>query len=132
MRTQVVDIIVERRGCILLLKKGDFWILPGTEVDPGECERERLNDLISREVGDTVDCVFRKLDKKIIGSSPVRHCEVEVTVYVGELSNKRMSDIKDLNVHWFSRGSIPSLRLSNITTSVLAQYFSEETKAREG
>jgi hypothetical protein len=38
MAINVVDIIVERKGMILLTKKSDFWILPGGEIEPGEDE----------------------------------------------------------------------------------------------
>jgi ADP-ribose pyrophosphatase YjhB (NUDIX family) len=38
MAIKVVDIIVERKGKILLTKKGDYWILPGAEREPGEDE----------------------------------------------------------------------------------------------
>lgn len=124
MAIKVVDIIVERKGCILLIKRGDFWILPGGELEQGEDEMQCLDEVVSREMNDRVACVFEKLEKTIKGLSPVRGDEVEVTVYVGEISRTKMSDVKDCNAHWFSRDSMRSIRLSNITKSVLEYYFS--------
>ena len=124
MAIKVVDIIVERKGCILLIKRGDYWILPGGEIEPGDDEIQCLQDVVSREMHDRVSCVFEKLDNTIKGMSPVRGGEVEVTVYVGDISKEKMSDVKDCNAHWFSRDSARSLRLSNITKSVLEYYYS--------
>lgn len=126
MTIQVVDIIVERRGMILLTKRGDFWILPGGELEPGEDELKCLEAVVAKEMNDRIDCVFRKLDKTITGKSPVRPGDVEVSVYVGDISSAKMSDVKDCNAHWFSRASIPALRLSNITKAILDYYFSEK------
>ena len=125
MAINVVDIIVERRGMILLIKRGDYWILPGGEIEPGEDEMQCLEDVVAREMNDRVDCIFRKLEKTIKGVSPVRAGEVEVSVYVGDISSAKMSDIKDCNAHWFRRESISALRLSNITKDVLEYYYSE-------
>ncbi len=125
MAIKVVDIIVERKGMILLTKKGDFWILPGGEIEPGEDEMQCLNEVVAREMNDTVASVFRKLGKTIKGPSPVRPGDVEVSVYVGDVSSAKMSDIKDCNAHWFSRESIRAIRLSNITKDVLEYYYSE-------
>jgi len=124
MAIQVVDIIVERKEMLLLIKRGDFWILPGGEIAQGEEELQCLEGVVSREMNDRVACIFRKLEKTIKGNSPVRGGEVEVTVYVGDISKEKMSDVKDCNAHWFSRKSLDTLRLSNITKDVLAYYFS--------
>lgn len=124
MAIKVVDIIVERKGMLLLIKRGDFWILPGGEIAPGEDEMQCLEDVVSREMKDRIACIFKKLEKTIQGSSPVRGGDVEVTVYVGDISKEKMSDLKDCNAHWFRRDSIPALRLSNITKDVLKYYFS--------
>lgn len=123
MAIKVVDIIVERRGCLLLVKKGDYWILPGAEVEEGEDELSCLEKVVSREMNDRVACIFNRLDQTICGVSLVRGGEVEVTVYVGDISSEKMSDVTDCNAHWFSRESIPTLRLSNITKDVLKYYF---------
>ena len=125
MAIKVVDIIVERKGMILLTKRGDFWILPGGEIEPGEDEIQCLNEVVASEMNDTVASVFRKLEKTIKGPSPVRSGDVEVSVYVGDVSSAKMSDIKDCNAHWFSRESIRAIRLSNITKDVLEYYYSE-------
>jgi len=125
MSIKVVDIIVERRGKILLIKRGNFWILPGGEIEPGEDEMHCLEEVVSREIKDQVSTVFRKLEKTIKGSSPVRDGDVEVSIYVGDIGSKKMSDVTDCNAHWFSRESLPSIRLSNITKDVLEYYFSE-------
>ena len=124
MAINVVDIIVERKGMILLIKRGDYWILPGGEIAPDEDEMRCLEDVVSREMHDRVACIFRKLENTITGISPVRGGDVEVTVYVGDISSTKMSDVKGCNAHWFSRESIASLRLSNITKDVLKYYFS--------
>lgn len=123
MTIKVVDIIVERRGKILLTKRGDFWILPGGEVEPGEDEMQCLEEVVSREIKDQVASVFKKLEKTIKGGSPVRNGDVEVSIYVGDISSKKMSDVRDCNAHWFSRESMPSIRLSNITKDVLKYYY---------
>lgn len=125
MSINVVDIIVERKGKILLIKRGDFWILPGGEIEPGEDEMQCLEEVVSREIKDQVSSLFRKLEKTIKGPSPVRDGDVEVSIYVGDISSKKMSDVTDCNAHWFSRESLSSIRLSNITKDVLEYYFSE-------
>jgi ADP-ribose pyrophosphatase YjhB (NUDIX family) len=125
MTIKVVDIIVERKGKILLTKRGDFWILPGGEIELGEDEMQCLEEVVSREMKDQMSSIFKKLDKTIKGSSPVRDGDVEVSVYVGDISSKKMSDVKDCNAHWFSRESMSAIRLSNITKDVLEYYFSE-------
>ena len=126
MSIKVVDIIVERKGMILLTKRGDFWILPGGEIEPGEDEMQCLEEVVAREMNDKVASVFRKLEKTIKGPSPVRAGDVEVSVYVGDVSSAKMSDIRDCNAHWFSRESIRAIRLSNITKDVLEYYYSED------
>ena len=128
MKIKVVDIIVERRGMILLTKRGDFWILPGGEIEPGEDELHCLEEVVSRELKDQMSSSFRKLEKTIVGPSPVRGGDVEVSIYVGDISSKKMSDVKDCNAHWFSRKSIDTIRLSNITRDVLDYYYSEVDK----
>ena len=125
MSIKVVDIIVERKGKILLIKRGDFWIIPGGEMEPGEDEMQCLEDVVSREIKDQVSTVFRKLERTIKGPSPVRAGDVEVSLYVGDIGSKKMSDVTDCNAHWFSRESLPSIRLSNITKDVLEYYFAE-------
>ncbi len=128
MAIKVVDIIVERKGMILLIKRGDFWLLPGGEIEPGEDELQCLEEVVAKEMNDQVATVFKKLDKTVKGPSPVRPGDVEVSVYVGDIGSAKMSDVKDCNAHWFSRKSIASLRLSNITKEILAYYFSETDK----
>ena len=129
MTIKVVDIIVERKGMILLTKRGDYWILPGGEIESGEDELQCLEEVVSREMNDQVSSIFRKLEKTIKGLSPVRDGDVEVSVYVGDISSAKMSDVKDCNAHWFSRKSLASLRLSNITKDILAYYFAEDEEA---
>jgi hypothetical protein len=128
MTIKVVDIIVERKGMILLIKRGDYWILPGGEIESGEDELQCLKQVVSREMKDQVSSVFRKLEKTIKGLSPVRDGDVEVSVYVGDISSKKMSDVKNCNAHWFSRGSLRAIRLSNITKAVLEYYYSDEVR----
>jgi ADP-ribose pyrophosphatase YjhB (NUDIX family) len=122
MSIKVVDIIVERRGKILLIKRGDFWILPGGELEPGEDELECLEKVVSREMKDQVSSIFHKLENTIKGPSPVRDGDVEVSIYVGDIG-KKMSEVRDCNAHWFSRESIATIRLSNITKDVLDYYY---------
>ena len=124
MPIKVVDIIVERRGKILLIKRGDFWILPGGEIEPGQDELECLEEVVAREMKDQVASIFTKLEGTIKGTSPVRGGDVEIIIYVGDIGKKKMSDVRDCNAHWFSRESIESIRLSNITRSVLDYYYS--------
>lgn len=124
MAIKVVDIIVERKGMILLIKRGDFWILPGGEIEEGEDELQCVAAVVAREMKDQVATIFRKLDNTVKGQSPVRQGEVEVAIYFGDISSKKMSDVKDCNAHWFSRESIRTLRLSNITKDVLNYYYS--------
>ena len=126
MAINVVDIIVERKGMILLIKRGDYWILPGGEIEQGEDEMKCLDEVVSREMNDQVSGIFRKLAKTVTGPSPVRPGDVEVSIYVGDISSEKMSDVKDCNAHWFSRKSISSLRLSNITKEILDYYFAGE------
>jgi ADP-ribose pyrophosphatase YjhB (NUDIX family) len=125
MTIKVVDIIVERRGMILLIKRGDYWILPGGEVEPGGDEMKCLEEVVEREMHDTVASVFRKLERTVNGPSPVRDGDVEVSIYVGDIGSKKMSEVTDCNAHWFRRESIDALRLSNITRSVLDYYYAE-------
>ena len=124
MTIKVVDIIVERKGMILLIKRGDFWILPGTEIEPGDDELKSVEDIVAKEMNDQVSSIYKKLDKTITGPSPVRDGDVEVTIYVGDISSTKMSDIRDCNAHWFSKESMKALRLSNITKDVLDYYYS--------
>jgi len=128
MSIKVVDIIVERKGMILLIKRGDFWILPGGEIESDEDEMQCLEEVVSREMKDQVSTIFRKLEKTIKGPSPVRNDDVEVSVYVGDIGSKKMSDVKDCNAHWFSRESMSAIRLSNITKDVLDYYYSEDNE----
>ncbi len=78
MAIKVVDIIVERKGMILLIKRGAFWILPGAEIEPGEDEMQCLEEVVATEMNDQVASVFRKLEKTVTGPSPVRPGDVEV------------------------------------------------------
>ncbi len=126
MTIKVVDIIVERRGMILLIKRGDFWILPGGEIEQGEDEMQCLEEVVAKEMNDRVDCIFRQLEKTIKRISPVRPGEVEISIYVGDISSAKMSDVKDCNAHWFSRESMSAIRLSNITKDVLEYYYTED------
>ena len=128
MSIKVVDIIVERKGMILLIKRGDFWILPGGEIEPDADEMQCLEEVVSREMKDQVSTIFRKLERTIKGPSPVRNDDVEVSVYVGDIGSKKMSDVKDCNAHWFRRESISAIRLSNITKDVLEYYYSEDNE----
>jgi ADP-ribose pyrophosphatase YjhB (NUDIX family) len=128
MAIKVVDIIVERKGMILLTKRGDYWILPGGEIQAGEDELLCLEEVVSREMKDQVSSIFRKLEQTIKGLSPVRDGDVEVSVYVGDISSKKMSDVKDCNAHWFSRESLRAIKLSNITKAVLEYYYSGEVR----
>ena len=132
MSIKVVDIIVERKGMILLIKRGDFWILPGGEIEPDADEMQCLEEVVSREMKDQVSTIFRKLEKTVKGPSPVRDDDVEVSVYVGDISSKKMSDVKDCNAHWFSRESMSAIRLSNITKDVLEYYYSGDNEPEIG
>lgn len=127
MTIKVVDLIVERKGMILLTKRGEFWILPGGEIEPGGDEIQCLEEVVAREMNDQVSSIFKKLEKTITGPSPVRAGNVEVSVYVGDISSKKMSEVRDCNAHWFSRESIRAIRLSNITKAVLDYYYSESS-----
>lgn len=123
MPMKVIDIVVERNGYILLVKRGDYWILPGGEIKDGQSEIECLEEVVAKEIKHKVASIFKKLDKTVTGISLVRHGEVEVTIYVGDISAKKMSEVKDCNAHWFGRQSVPALRLSNIAKEVLEYYF---------
>lgn len=120
---KVIDIVVERNGYILLVKRGDYWILPGGEIKEGQSEIECLEEVVAKEIKHKVASIFKKLDKTVSGISLVRHGEVEVTIYVGDISAKKMSEVRDCNAHWFGRQSVPALRLSNIAKQVLEYYF---------
>ena len=50
MAIKVVDIIVERKGMILLIKRGDYWLLPGGEIEPGEDEMQCLEEVVAKEM----------------------------------------------------------------------------------
>ena len=113
---------------ILLAKRGDYWILPGGEIESGEDGRQCLEEVVSREMNDQVSSIYRKLEKTIKGLSLVRDDDVEVSVYVGDISSKKMSDVKDCKAHWFSRESLRAIRLSNITKAVLEYYYSDEVR----
>jgi ADP-ribose pyrophosphatase YjhB (NUDIX family) len=128
MAINVVDIIVERKGMILLTKRGDYWILPGGEIESGEDELQCLKEVVSREMKDQVSSIFKKLEQTIKGLSPVRKGDVEVSIYVGDISSKKMSDVRDCNAHWFSRKSLRAIRLSNITKAVLDYYYSDQVR----
>lgn len=123
MPIKVIDIIVERNGYILLVKRGDFWILPGGEIKEGQSELACLDEVVSKEIKHKVASIFKRLDKTVTGISLVRHGEVEVTIYVGDITANKMTEVKDCNAHWFGRQSIPALRLSNIAKEVLEYYF---------
>jgi len=123
MPIKVIDLIVERKGYILLTKRGDFWILPGGEIKEGQSEIACLEEVVSREIKHKVSSIFMKLEKTVTGISLVRHGEVEVTIYVGDITANKMTEVKDCNAHWFGRQSIPALRLSNIAKEVLEYYF---------
>lgn len=124
MTIKVVDIIVERKGKILLIKRGDYWILPGGEIEEGDDELQCVHDVVEREMNDQVASIFKKLPETIKGPSPVRDGDVEVSIYVGDISSSKMSDVRDCNAHWFSKESMRALRLSNITKDVLSYYYS--------
>ena len=94
MPIKVVDIIVERRGKILLIKRGDYWILPGGEIEPGQDELQCLEEVVAREMKDQVASIFTKLEGTIKGTSPVRGGDVEIIIYVGDIGSKKMSDVK--------------------------------------
>ena len=70
-------------------------------------------------------CRFLTIKEKFNDNKSVRDGDVEVSVYVGDISSKKMSDVKDCNAHWFSRESIRAIRLSNITKAVLDYYYKE-------
>lgn len=120
---RVVDIIVERREHILLTKKGDFWIFPGGELEEGEEELHCLERVVAKEMQDQIASIFKKLPNTVVGQSPVRGGEVEVTIYVGDISKEKMSDLKDCNACWFNMQSLSALRLSNISKMVLEEYM---------
>ncbi|MDH3999379.1 MAG: NUDIX hydrolase [Desulfuromonadales bacterium] len=129
MTIKVVDIIVERKSMILLTKRGDYWILPGGELESGDDDEMKcLEEVVSREMNDEVAGIFKKLEKPVLGKSPVRGGDVEVSVYVGDIGSRKMSDVKDCNAHWFSKDSLCAIRLSNITKSVLDYYYSEKSQ----
>ena len=123
MAIKIVDIVVERRDHILLTKKGDFWIFPGGELEDGEEELQCLERVVAKEMQDQIASIFKKLPNTVVGQSPVRGGEVEVTIYVGDISKEKMSDLKDCNACWFNRQSLPALRLSNISKAVLEEYL---------
>jgi len=123
MAIKIVDIVVERRDHILLTKKGNFWIFPGGEVEEGEDELLCLERVVAKEMQDQIDSIFRKLPNTVVGPSPVRGDDVEVSIYVGDISKEKMSDLKDCNACWFHRQSLPALRLSNISKMVLEEYI---------
>lgn len=123
MPIKVIDIVVERNGYILLVKRGDYWILPGGEIKEGQSEIDCLEEVVAKEIKHKVASIFKKLDRTVTGISLVRHGEVEVTIYVGDISAKKMSEVKDCNAHWFGRQSVPALRLSSIAKEVLEYYF---------
>lgn len=125
MSIKVVDIIVERKGMILLVKRGDFWVLPGKELENNESELECVNRVVALEMNDKVASIFKKLNKTIEGTSPVRGDDIEVSVYVGDIRSKKMSDVKDCNAYWFNKKSIQAIRTSNITRDILELYYAE-------
>ena len=84
-----------------------------------------VEEVVAREMNDRVSAIFKKLPQTIVGPSPVRGGDVEVTVYVGDISSAKMSDVRDCNAHWFSKSSMKAIRLSNITKDVLDYYYSE-------
>ena len=75
MAIKVVDIIVERKGMILLIKRGDFWILPGGEIEQGEDDRV------------LVEAVFFQLREEVAG--PGVHGGDELVVALPVLADDR-------------------------------------------
>lgn len=124
MPIKVIDIIDERNNRVLLVKKGELWMLPGGVIEKGESELDCLKREIARELGSEVARVSGKLDKVFSGVYPISGVQIEVSVVLGDIAEKHMSDAKKHGAGWFSRKSISKLKLSDVTRQILQYYFS--------
>ena len=102
---------------LLVVKKGNWWILPGGKVEEGE----NCLGCLAREVAEELPGAMIKVEKyyrEFRGTTPISRKEIVVRVYLGSISGNFAPAAEITDFCWVDSNS--RLNLSDITHDILA------------
>ncbi|MBU1557357.1 NUDIX domain-containing protein [Patescibacteria group bacterium] len=80
----VACVIIVERGAILLVKKGNFWILPGGKIEEGESDAQCIFREICDEEIPTIEIKELMYFRNFLGTTPSSRRKVCASVYFAE------------------------------------------------
>ena len=122
---EVVDVISIRDGKILLVKKRDFWILPGGKRE----KREFAHNCIVRELSEELPGC--RLASRLVyfchfqGRCP-HGKKIRVRCYLGNIEGDISPGAEISDARWIPKGEIFSYPLSEITLQIVKKIFEEK------
>ncbi|MBI4181572.1 MAG: NUDIX domain-containing protein [Candidatus Aenigmarchaeota archaeon] len=116
-----VAILIERRGKILLIRRGyppekGFWALPAGHVDPGETPWQTAVREAREEIGETV--VERKPLLRFAHDARVDHRH-RATVFRGRLVGEPRAGSDAAAAQFFRRSELPAMEITHYTNLIL-------------
>lgn len=117
--TEVISIISIFCGKILLVKKGDFWILPGGKIREKESHEKCILRELSQELpGSTLIGDLRYFGK-FSGISPISRKPITVKCYLGNIRGDISPAMEISDATWTIKESVFSYNLSEITKNII-------------
>jgi len=112
----VVALVVIEKGKILLVRKKDYWILPGGKIEKGESEIECLLREFKEELP-KVKIKRLQFYNVFYGNSPQRKKPIFLKVYLGEIEGE-ITPSSEIEEACFVKDPL-KLNLVNVTRKVI-------------
>lgn len=111
-----------KNGQILLVRKGDSWILPGGKPEENESDLECLLREIKEELPKAQVKVL-SFFSTIEGTTPYRGDTLQCKVYIADITGELTPDAEISEITWTADPFYPNL--SEITRSIILKLQSE-------
>jgi len=114
---RAVNLIVIQKKRILLVRKGEVWILPGGKPEKDECDSECLKREMREELP-RLKYFVNSYYGTFIGKTPHKKDYLEAAVYIGGLENNLMESSAEITDARFV-DNFKKYNISDITKKII-------------
>ncbi len=118
MRKTINGLVISERK-LLIVRKGNWWILPGGKPEEGESDEKCLRREFSEEISGT-EVGLRRNYGAFEGITPHSKTQMKAEVYFVDLESELGEPSAEISeTAWISRENRDSYTLSDITSKVV-------------
>jgi 8-oxo-dGTP pyrophosphatase MutT (NUDIX family) len=122
---RVVSGVCIRKNMILLVKKNDFWILPGGKLEGVETKEECLKRELAEELPKS-EFKIGEPYKNFTGETPTTKKTIFVNTFFIILKNKDISCASEISdSRFFNLDEAEKLNISNVTCEIIEKLIED-------